>query len=277
MKEIKLNNFETKITHPGKILFPKSGITKKHIAEYYLSVSESLLPYIENRPLTIHCFPEGVEAPGFYRQHAPANIPKYFKTATLKKTRTDKQMKHILCQNKETLLYLVNQNTIEIHRWLSKIDAPGQPDIMIIDIDPPQDRFDLAIMAAGLLKVALGQRNYNPSLMLTGSKGLHLISKVEDGKNYEQTKAMLYELTAKLSKEHPDLFSTEIRKEHRINKAYLDISRNSYGQTAIAPFSLRAKANAPIATPINWDDLSAPGLKPDSYTISSYLGHPERE
>lgn len=266
MKEIKLNNLETKITHPDKILFPKIGITKINLAQYYLGVSERLLPNIKDRPLTIHCFPDGIESRGFFRQHAPANLPEWFETFTLK-TQAGGKMKHMLCQNKETLVYLANQNTIEIHRWLSKVDNPNQPDIMIIDIDPPENGFALAVTAAKLLKDKLKKKGHKASPMLTGSKGIHLISRLENGESYKQIKAMLYELTTQLSKEQPYSFSTEVRKEKREGMTYLDISRNSYGQTAIAPFSPRAKANASVATPISWNELDTLGLRPDSYTI----------
>jgi bifunctional non-homologous end joining protein LigD len=266
MIKIKVNSQAAEITHPSKILFPKRGITKMDVVQYYLDIADYLLPVIKHHPITIRCFPDGIEAPGFFRQHAPANLPDWFKTAPLK-LKMGGEMRHILCRNKETLVYLANQNTIEIHRWLSTAQKPEIPDIMLIDIDPPEDRFDLACKAAKLLKIPLEKKGYKPSLILTGSKGIHIISSCKDGKNYDQIKSMLYELTAKLSETHQGEFSTNVRKKMREGAVYLDISRNNYGQASIAPFSLRARRDAPVATPIGWDELDEFGIEPDKYNI----------
>lgn len=266
MTEIKVNNHKIQITHPDKVLFPVEGITKEELANYYFKIADHILPFLKDRSITIRCFPEGIEKPGFFRQHAPEHLPQWFKTATLK-TRDGAEITHILCQNRETLVYLANQNVIEIHRWLSKIRTPHYPDIMVIDIDPPDERFDLAILAAKLLKDKLGEKGHNADLMLTGARGLHITSQCKNRESFEQVKNKLQELTKQLSKEHEDKFTTDIRKDKRAGRVYLDISRNSYGQTAIAPFSPRAKANAPIATPIEWNELDIPSLKPYRYTI----------
>jgi len=161
MEEIKLNNHKIKITHPDKVMFPTNMITKKDVVQYYLKIADHLLPRIKDRPITIHCFPNGLDAAGFFRQHAQVNLPDWLETITLK-TKDGGEMVHMLCQNKETLVYLANQNMIEIHRWLSKIDNPNQPDIMIVDIDPPEDRFDLAVKGAKILKFYLEKRRYEP-------------------------------------------------------------------------------------------------------------------
>ena len=268
MKEIKVNDNTINITHPDKILFPLEGINKKDLAHYYLKISDHMLPFLKDFPITINCFPEGVEKQGFFRQHAPKSLPSWFKTATLK-TKNGEEMTHMLCQNKQTLVYLANQNAIEIHRWLSKVSNPDHPDIMVIDIDPPYGRFDFAILAAKLLKDKLKERGYNTDLMLTGSKGLHIISQCKDQENFEQIRDKLKKLTKQLSAEHEDKFTTDIRKDKRAGKVYLDLSRNAYGQTVIVPFSPSAKENSPIAMPIGWEELDSSDVKSDKYTIKN--------
>ncbi|XHD31545.1 hypothetical protein NOX90_02185 [Wolbachia endosymbiont of Anurida maritima] len=161
------SNNTINITHPEKVLFPESNITKGEFVKYYTAIAGRLLPYIKDRPLTVHCFPHGIAQEGFYRQHAQEDLPKWFKTCELKR-KMGGTVKHILCNDKESLIYLVNHNTIEFHRWLSTIENPENPDILIIDIDSPSTRFDLACKAAKLLKVQLEDRKFKPYVMTTG-------------------------------------------------------------------------------------------------------------
>lgn len=266
MDEIKINNHNIKITHPDKILFPNVEVTKNDLIEYYLKIADQMLPYLKDRAITIRCFPDGLGAPGFFRQRAQVNLPDWFETVTLR-MKDGREMVHMLCQNKETLLYLANQNMIEIHRWLSKIYTPEIPDIMIIDIDTPENRFDLVVKAAKLLKTLLENKGFEVSPMLTGSKGLHLTSILSKREGFEEVRIMVHELAAQLVAKYPDEFSTELRKEMRKGRVYIDISRNSYGQTSITPFSPRALQNVPVATPISWGELDSPDVKSNSYNI----------
>lgn len=251
------------VTHPEKILFPGDNITKGDIVKYYTNIADHMLPYIKNRPLTIHCFPHGIEEEGFYRQHAQ---PEWLETCELKR-KMGGTVKHILCNNIESLIYLVNYNTIEFHRWLSTIDDPEHPDILIVDVDSPSTRFDLACKAAKLLKTQLEDKGFKPYVMTTGSVGLHIISRIEQKMNYSQVHDMLHDITTKIVKEHANEFS--VNRNLRKSLTYLDISRNAYGQTAIAPFSVRAREKAPVATPLDWKELDDSSFTSDKLTINN--------
>ncbi|MGL5029445.1 MAG: DNA polymerase domain-containing protein [Wolbachia pipientis] len=260
--------WSSKIIHPEKVLFPQNNITKGDLLKYYKNIANHILPYIRNHPLTIHCFPHGIAEEGFYRQHAMENTPE---TCELKR-KMGGTVKHILCSDVESLAYLVNQNTIEIHRWLSTVENPENPNILIIDIDSPNTRFDLACKAAKLLKIQLENRSFKPYVMTTGSVGLHIISYVQK-MNYDQVRNMLHGITSTIAQEYPNEFSVDVRKRLRENLTYLDISRNSYGQAAIAPFSVRAKKNAPVAAPLNWKELDDSALTSNKFTINNIFEH----
>ncbi len=270
MDKVKLNNKIIPITHPNKILFPKSNITKADIINYYIKIGDHILSYIKNRPLTLECFPNGIGKESFYRQHAIENAPQWLKTIELPR-KIGGTLKHILFQDKASLAYYANQNMITIHRWLSNINTPEIPDMLIIDIDPPLGRFDLCSKAALLIKKPLEEKGYKPEVMLTGSRGVHIITPNTQKLAYEEARAMLHAISSEVANLYPTELSIDIRKKEREGHAYLDISRNSYGQSSVSPLSVRGKENAPIAMLIKWEDLYDPTLKPDKYLIQMYL------
>jgi len=268
MREIQIEDKIITITHSDKVLFPKDNITKWDLVNYYHKIADYILPFIRNRPLTINCFPGGVSKEGFYRQHAPEKLPDWFNTYELKR-KMGGSMNHILCQDKASLIYLVNLNMITIHRWLSTTLNPEHPEILVIDIDPPKERFDLACTAAKLLKAQLEFIDYKPYLMATGLRGLHIISKVKGNSSFEQIREILHNITSDIASEHPKEFSVNVRKKDRKDLVYLDITRNAYGQTSVAPFSVRAEDGAPIATPIAWEELKDITLNLNKYTMNN--------
>ncbi|WCR53639.1 MAG: Bifunctional non-homologous end joining protein LigD [Wolbachia endosymbiont of Ctenocephalides orientis wCori] len=195
------------------------------------------------------------------------NAPDWFKTCELKR-KIEGTVKHILCNDKESLIYLVNYNTIEFHRWLSTIE---NPDILIVDIDAPDTGFSAACKAAKLLKLQLENKGFKTYVMSTGSSGLHVFSRIKQKMNYDQVHDMLHYITPKIAREHVNEFT--VNKSLRKSLTYLDISRNAYGQTAIAPFSIRAKEKVPIATPLDWKELDDLTLTSNKFTINNIFEH----
>jgi bifunctional non-homologous end joining protein LigD len=266
MTYIKVDNQEIEITHGERVLFPEIGVTKKDLINYYLNISNYILPLIKDRPITINCFPQGIESEGYFRQHPTQNLPTWLKTATLKK-KDGSLMSHILCQDKKSLIYLINHNTITIHRWLSKYTAPTSPDIMVIDIDPPKGKFHVACKGAIFLREKANELGYKAFVMLTGAKGLHIVFPIIKKISFEDIRAILGNIILDLEHAYPNEFTSNIRKEKRDDFVYLDILRNSYGQTAIAPYSLKAEKEASIAMLTDWDELADPLLHPKKYNI----------
>lgn len=269
MHEINIENRKINITHPNKILFAEANLTKMDLINYYLKIADHLLPYVKNRPITIQCFPKGIEQEGFYRQYSLDNLPFWFETFSLK-NKYGVYVEHLLCQDTASLIYLVNYNMVSIFRWLSKVITPESPDLLTIEIIPPNDAvFHLVCKAAKLLKIQLETRNYQPYVMSTGSNSLFLMSRTKQGDDYGQIRDMLFELVAVIIKEYPTEFSVNIRKNKRGELVYIDIMRNSYAQSVITPFSIKAEKHAYVATPLSWEELEKPDSILNQYNINN--------
>ncbi|MBL4653797.1 MAG: hypothetical protein JKY53_13185 [Flavobacteriales bacterium] len=258
MHKINIEDKVINITHANKILFPKINLTKMDLINYYIKVADYLLPYVKNRPITIQCFPEGVDQKGFYRQHAFNSLPSWFETVSLK-NKYGVYIEHLLCQDKASLIYLANYNMISMLRCLSKIEDSKAPDLFTIGIIPPENTsFNLVCKAAKLLRTQLEIKSYKPHVMTTGGNGLIVISKVKQGDNYITIKDMLFKLVAIIMNEYPTEFSINVRKNKRIQLVYIDIMHNSHAQSVITPFSIIVGKCASIATPLSWEELDHP-------------------
>ncbi|MGH7192731.1 MAG: DNA primase small subunit domain-containing protein, partial [Candidatus Saccharimonadales bacterium] len=155
--------------------------------------------------------------------------------------------------------YLANQAALTLHIWLSRRQHIHRPDRMVFDLDPSEDNFDKVKQAARIMKDVLEARGYESELMTTGSRGLHVIVPIEPKRNFETVHKETRKLAEEAKAAHPELLTTEAHIAKRGKNVYLDVARNSYGQTQVAPYSLRARPGAPAATPIGWQELD--GLK----------------
>lgn len=242
------------ISHPDKIIFPKKKITKADMAAYYEKVADHMLPYLKDRPLTLQRFPDGIKESGFYQKSIADYFPEYIKTVEVETEEGSNTQ--IICNDKKSLLYLVNQGTVSIHIWLSRKDKLRQPDKVVFDLDPPEDSFDKVKEAAKVLKSYLKKHKKEPQLMTTGQSGLHLYYPIRRGKDFDEIKKEARKVAEEVTRLRPDLLTTKIRKDQREGKIFVDYLRNAYAQTVVCPFSLRPNEEAGIATPIEWEELS---------------------
>ena len=242
------------ISHPDKILFPKKKITKGEMLQYYERIAPFMLPYLKDRPLTLHRFPNGIHESGFYQKNASDYFPDFLNTIEVETEEgTNTQ---ILCNDLKSLIYLANQGTIAFHIWLSRKDKMRQPDKVVFDLDPSEADFDKIKEAAKVLRDLLKSRKLDPAVMTSGKSGLHLYYKIRRGKDFDEVKEETKDIAEEAGKLRPDLFTTQIRKNKREGKIFVDYLRNAYAQTAVCPYSLRATEDAGIATPLEWDELS---------------------
>lgn len=264
---MKIGKYKVDITHGDKILFPSLKLTKNDVLNFYLEISPKMLPHLRNRPLMLQRFPQGVGGPGFYQKDAPDYFPDWIETVEVKKE--DGTVDHVLCNRKATLAYLCNQGTISFHTWLSKAARPNYPDKFIIDLDPPNDEFEQVRQGAFLVKRLLDELSLKSYVMTTGSSGLHVAVPLDGRHTFEESRGFGKAVGDILIDQHPDLFTFERLKEKRGDKIYFDIQRNAYAQTAVAPYSLRPKHNAPVATPLSWDELKDKHLHSRTYHIGN--------
>lgn len=269
MKKIESGGRTVEISSRDKTFYPDSGLTKGDILDYYLQIADYILPHLKNRPVTMHRFPDGIGDKEFYQKQAPGYFPGWIDLVKVK-NRDGGVTEYVLCNNRETLIYLVNQSSIVIHTWLSKKKRLENPDRMIFDLDPAGDDFEIVKDAAKKLKRLLGdEMNLENYIMTTGSRGLHVVVPLSDYVSFEKSQEFSRFAAEIMVEREPDKFTTNVRKEKRKAKLYIDTARNAFGQTAIAPYSLRALKNAPIATPLEWGELDNPGLDPQTYHIKN--------
>ncbi|OZV69798.1 non-homologous end-joining DNA ligase [Winogradskyella aurantia] len=263
-------------THKDKILFPVSGITKQNVLEYYYTISDYILPYLKDRPLTMQRFPNGIDKEGFFQKHIPDYFPDWIPTVKVKKQ--GGSVNHVLCNSKDVLSYLVSQYALTFHVTLSRIDKIEYPDKLIFDLDPPKDDFKLAIKAAKAVRNLLeNELELKAFLMTTGSRGLHIAVPLKADESFDTMHEFSRLVSHYICSNSPNEFTTAVRKDKRKGRLFIDYIRNSYGQTSVAPFSIRAIENAPVATLLSWDELDNRALTAQTYTIDNIVDRLEKK
>jgi bifunctional non-homologous end joining protein LigD len=263
---------DTTLSHPQKKLFPTTGITKQQVAEYYENVLDFIFPHIKDRPLMVERFPEGVDKKGFVQKNFDEDLPDYVQTVRLANLSREGETEYMLCQNTKSLAYLVNLDCVTPHSWLSRADKPDLPDKMVIDLDPADvTYYEEVVRTAFILKSMLEDANMCPHVMTTGSRGLHIVCPLRRNRSFDRVRLFLKDLTERAAEMHSDLMTTDIRKDKRGERIYLDIARNTYGQTAVVPYALRAMPHAPVATPLRWTELDREAVHPQKFNMKNIL------
>jgi bifunctional non-homologous end joining protein LigD len=258
------------ISNFGKVLFPQIGLTKGKLIDYYEHVSPLMVPHLKNRPLTLRRYPDGVESFGFYQKDASGHFPEWIRTENIQKE--DGTLNQVLCNDPATLLYLVGQAAIEFHIWTSKVDRIEKPDQIVFDFDPPDDGvFGDVKKAAKAMKNLLENLGLSTVIKTTGSRGLHVIAPIKRELPYEGVRSFADRVAILLAEQDPKKLTIEVRKNKRMDRIFIDVGRNAYAQHAVAPYSVRAKTNAPVATPIDWSELSNSKLRADTFTAKTVL------
>ncbi|WP_133128915.1 non-homologous end-joining DNA ligase [Legionella nagasakiensis] len=264
---MKINDVD--ISHPDKILFPEDNISKKDMANYYCRIAPYILPWIKKRPLTLKRYPDGIDKEGFFNKHVPDYFPDFIQRFTVPMEKENASMKMVGVDEASDLVYLAGQNTIELHVALATMTDIKKPDQVIFDFDPSDNDFEKVRTAALALKDLLDALALPSFAKTSGSKGMHVHIPIKPYGSFKEIKTIARILAEKLHEECPDLTTLEQRKEKRGNKVFIDYLRNDYAMTAVAPYSLRALRHAPIATPIEWEELADKALGPQSYHLKN--------
>ena len=267
-KEIRVGRRTVEVSSPDKVLFPESGLTKGDLVDYYRRVAEWMVPYLKDRPLTLHRFPDGIDHAGFVQQHAPDYYPDWIARATVEKEEGG-TVTHAVASDAASLVYLANQNVITPHVWLSRVDRPRHPDRLIFDLDPPGGDFDAVRRAAFAVRELLEELGLPAFVMATGSKGLHVVTPLDRRADFDAVRDFVRDASEVLAQRYPADLTVEQRKAKREGRVFLDPLRNTYAHTAVAPYAVRAKPGAPVATPLDWDEVKDPKMQPGRYTIEN--------
>lgn len=269
-RHVRAGRRTVEVKRVDKVLFPGDGgakeYTKGDLVDYYRSVAEFMLPHLRGRPLMLERHPDGVDGPRFMQKNTPDHYPDWITRAEVAKE--DGTVTHTVCDDVATLVYLADQACLTLHRWLSRTGRIDCPDRMVFDLDPAEDDFEPVREAAGLLGELLDSLKLPSALMTTGSRGLHVVVPLKGEQDFDQVRRFARDVADTLVDAHPDRLTTAARKRDRGDRLYLDVQRNAYAQTAVAPFTVRPRPGAPVATPLTWAELDDPDLDARRWTIA---------
>jgi bifunctional non-homologous end joining protein LigD len=266
-EQLRVGRQTVPLSNTAKVLFPADGITKGDLIGYYRDIAGVMLPYLRDRPLSLARYPEGITGERIFQKNVGRHFPDWIPRAEVDKA--GGELCQVLAEKPADLVYLANQASIELHTLLSRTGALHQPDQLIFDLDPPgEDRFDdvrtVALRLRAILADGLGLTSY---VKTTGSRGLHVEVVLTPQEDFDTVREFARQVALVLAAALPDLVTVEPRKAARGDRIYADIMRNGYAQTAVAPYSVRARPGAPVAVPLHWDEVTDPRLSPRGVTI----------
>jgi bifunctional non-homologous end joining protein LigD len=262
---------EVAVTHADRVMFPADGITKGDIVDYYSEIAEVLVPHLKGRPLTLWRYPRGIGQKGFVQQVFAESLPDWM--AGVEVAKEGGTLVHPTVDRPEALRWLANQNCLAVHAWLSRRDRLDTPDRLVFDLDPSTTDFAVVRATARAFADVLGELGLVSYLQTTGSRGLHVVTPVKGDTDFDTARQFARDVAEVVAADDPVHRTVEMRKANRGDRVYLDIMRNAYAQTAVAPYTVRARRGAPVATPLEWDELDRRGLRADRFTIRNV---PER-
>jgi bifunctional non-homologous end joining protein LigD len=268
-EEITVGGITVPLTHPDKVLFPADGITKADLARYYADVAGQMLPWLEDRPISMVRYPDGLDGPRFFQKNAPSYFPDWIRRVRVGKE--GGEVEHVVCDQPATLVYLANQACIEIHAFTSRVDKLDAPDQLVFDFDPPDgtrfaDVRQAALWARDLLVGDLGLTSF---VRTTGGRGLHVHVPLNRRADFDAVLEFVHQAAGLLARRHPDAITTEQRKDKRGDRIYADVMRNAYAQTVAATYGVRARPGASVATPLSWAEVEDENLEPGQFTMAT--------
>lgn len=249
-----------------RVYFPDAGITKGRVLDHYEAVADLLLAHVGDRPFAFRRFPEGIAGGGFFQKAVPDHAPDWLPRVDVP-LREGGDKTHVVLSQGSHVLWEADQGVLEFHAWLSRADDLDVPVEAVVDLDPPGDDPDAARWAARRVRDLLGELGIGCRLKTSGSKGYHVHVLLDGSAAFDEVRAALRRLAAVLAARHPDRLTEASSKAKRRGRLYLDVARNGYGQTAVAPYSVRARPGAPVATPISWDELGS--VDPRRYDLDA--------
>jgi len=256
------------ISNIDKIYWPESGLTKYDLIDYYLELSDYILPHLVDRPQSLHRHPNGIQEEGFY-QKDNESLPEWMKTKIIYSKSSERNIEYLLCQNTASLIYMANLGCIEINPWNSRVGSLDFPDYGIIDLDPPDGMdFQNVIRIAKEFKSVLDAADIEGFFKTSGSKGLHIFIPIGAKYSYEEVRNFIKLLCYYVSERLPKIATMERRIKNREGKIYLDYLQNRRGQTIASVYSVRPLKGAPVSMPIDWSELKN-GLSPQKFNIQN--------
>jgi bifunctional non-homologous end joining protein LigD len=253
---VAVNGRELSLSNPDKDLYPSYGFTKSRIVEYYGLMARFILPFIKDRALTLKRYPDGVGREFFFEKRCPRYRPAWVETAEIPYG-DGKKITCCLANNLETLIWVENLASIELHVPMARVGSPGNPDSMVFDLDPGvgADVLDCARVAIIVRDLLVGMK-LSSFVKTSGKKGLHVCVPLDSDKTkFDDTKKFSKAVADIVQKNYPDLVTAKMARELRINKVFINWSQNDASKTMVGVYSLRAEEKPTVSFPFSWDDV----------------------
>ena len=258
---------ELGISHPERVVYPGAGITKLDVARYYYAMADLILRYSKNRPLALVRCPTGLAGACFFQKHATDAVGNGLARVPIKES--DGTGIYLAATDRQGLVALAQMGVLELHIWDSRADALERPDMFVMDLDPDEALpFSDVVESAGLIRALLQELGLASFVKTTGGKGLHVVVPLQRRSSWDDVKRFTQGLADHMARTMPARFTAKMAKPRRKGKIFVDYLRNARGATAVAPYSLRARPGAPIATPLHWDELIR-GLDPREFNLKT--------
>jgi bifunctional non-homologous end joining protein LigD len=253
------------ITHPEKVLFPDDGITKGELAAYYDLVADVMLPHLRNRPITMERFPSGIGAKGFLQKDVVKGFPAWL--TRVEAPKKDGTVHYAIANDRRSVQWLANQNTITMHVWPSRAPRISRPDICVFDLDPSRDEPEVLRTAALALRDLLLEHDVSSWVKTSGSKGFHIVTRLKRDATFGASATFAHTVAAILVERLPKHLTLEFSKADRGGRILIDIGRNRQGATFAAAYTVRPRTGAPVSAPCTWDEVERGTVHPGTFTL----------
>jgi bifunctional non-homologous end joining protein LigD len=253
------------ITHPDKVLFPDEGITKRELAAYYEMIGPVMLPHLVQRPVTMERYPAGIGQKGFLQKDVSKGFPKWLERLEVPKK--DGVVHYPIVTDEQSLLWLVNQNCITPHVWISRAPELHHPDICVFDLDPSVDDASMLREAALSVRNLLDELGLSSWVKTSGSKGFHIAVSLDGKSDMDDVARFAHAVGTLLVRRDPKNLTQEFHKVNRGRRILIDTGRNGWSATHAAAYAVRAKPGAPVSAPCTWDELESGTIGPRSLTL----------
>jgi bifunctional non-homologous end joining protein LigD len=247
------------------VLFPDDGITKGDLAAYYELVAPLMLPHLIGRPITMERYPAGIGSKGFWQKSVEKGFPAWLERVEVPKK--DGVVRHPLATDTQSLLWIVNQNTITQHVWVSRVPDLYYPDVCVFDLDPAQDDPAPVRAAAVGLRDLLDKLGLRSWIKTSGSKGYHVVVPLDRESNTSEVERFAHQVGKLFVSHAPQHLTQEFNKVDRKGRIYVDTGRNGYSATFAAAYTVRAKPAAPVSAPCTWKEIENGSVDPGTFTI----------
>lgn len=260
---------ELTLSNLDKVLFPQAGFTKGQMIDYYSRIAPAILPHLQDRPITLKRYPDGVEKPFFFEKICPSYHPQWVRTAKVSYGEGLKTVEHCVINNPAALAWVANLASIELHTSLARAKVIERPTFLAFDLDPGEGATLLDCLDIGMnLRAMLGKLSLDCFVKTSGGKGLHVYVPLNTPMTYEKTKPLANAIARTMSKELPERVTSNMSKSLRKNKVFIDWSQNSLHKTTCCVYSMRARPRPTVSTPLTWDEIEAALKKRDASRLN---------